>query len=438
MLMKNNNIILNEYKCLYIEPINDKYEAEGHRAVSKAIFEELLTFVLQNESQGTQFLVPTHKNELGSVLQAKSYVGVIEIKNKVVIEILPKIAIQEKNSRAGTQRSQDCETRKVFIKMLRCLKKSPFKHFNSAHLNTDKMPLLEIFIQMFLKEVEELVRKGLKSDYILKEENTEFLKGKLKIKEHLRMNYIHKERFFVEYDEYLQDRVENQLIKTTLAFLYKKAKSNDNVKRIREFLFVFNDISFSRNHKIDFSKVKLNRQMNDYKLVLQWCKLFLDEESFIAFKGKSAVFALLFNMNQIFEDYVATCLRKNYGDVKTQCSSKYLLEEPKMFQLKPDLIIDDNIIGDTKWKLINSDNRGEKYDISQSDIYQMFAYGKKYDKKEIWLIYPKSEKFQESIGTTFKFEDNLFLKVLCFDCKTGKFNPIIKRNSSCIIRKKRS
>ncbi len=309
--------------------------------------------------------------------------------------------------------------------MLRCLRHSPFKHFDSAHLNTDKMHLLEIFIQMFLKEVEELVRRGLKSDYLSKEENLGFLKGKLKIKEHLRKNYIHKERFFVEYDEYLQDRVENQLIKTTLEFLYKKAKSNDSVKRIREFLFVFDDISISKNPKADFSKVKLNRQMNDYELVLQWCKLFLNKESFVAFKGKSAVFALLFNMNRIFEDYVTHCLKKDnsQASIVPQKTSKSLLEEPRMFQLKPDLMIGDNIIGDTKWKLIDSENRKDKYDISQSDMYQMYAYGKKYKTEEIWLIYPKSESFTESMEIEFKFEANLHLKVLCFDCKEGKFNP---------------
>lgn len=46
---------------------------------------------------------------------------------------------------------------------------------------------------------------------------------------------------------------------------------------------------------------------------------------------------------------------------------------------------------DTKWKrLYNKEDK--RYGISQSDMYQMFAYSKKYDTKEIWLLYPKNEE----------------------------------------------
>ena len=58
----------------------------------------------------------------------------------------------------------------------------------------------------------------------------------------LNRNYIHKEKFYVQYQEFTRDRIENRLIKTALLYLYKKSKSNSNVKRIREFLFVFDEI----------------------------------------------------------------------------------------------------------------------------------------------------------------------------------------------------
>ena len=49
-----------------------------------------------------------------------------------------------------------------------------------ANLKSTNMPLLEIFITMFLSELEKLIRKGIRSDYIDKEENLKYLKGKLK------------------------------------------------------------------------------------------------------------------------------------------------------------------------------------------------------------------------------------------------------------------
>ena len=45
---------------------------------------------------------------------------------------------------------------------------------------------------------------------------------------------------------------------------------------------------------------------------------------------------------------------------------------------------------DTKWeRLIN--NERINYGISQSDMYQMYAYSKRYKAQDIWLLYPQTE-----------------------------------------------
>jgi len=295
--------------------------------------------------------------------------------------------------------------------MLKTLRKSPFKNFNMAHLKSSKMPLLEIFISMFLEELAKLVQKGIKSDYIAKEENIKFLKGKLLMGGQIKHNTIHKERFFVQYEEFSADRVENRLIKTTLAYLYEKSKSNKNQQRIREFLFVFDEIEISHTIKTDFSKVKLNRQMKDYEQLLLWCKTFLLENSFSPYRGHDVAFALLFDMNLLFESYVGHYLRKKGFDVSVQDRGKYLVESHNKFALRPDIVIRGNdkiIIADTKWKIIKDEK-----DISQADMYQLFAYGKKYANQKLYLIYPKSTDKQPKLS--YRYENGLDLKVYYFD-----------------------
>ena len=51
-----------------------------------------------------------------------------------------------------------------------------FKVSDFANLNTSKMPLFEIFIQMFLNDVQKLTRVGLKSGYVHVEENSKTFK----------------------------------------------------------------------------------------------------------------------------------------------------------------------------------------------------------------------------------------------------------------------
>lgn len=368
--------------------------------IEEKTFEAIEGFVLENE-ESAQYLKITTKKGFGKVLQAQNYVGVIQTKDGTTIEILPKISSIE-----SEEKSKD-----ILIKMLKTLKKSPFKNFNMANLKSSKLPLLEIFISMFLQELAKLVQKGIKSDYVTKEENLKFLKGKLKIGEQIKHNTIHKERFFVEYQEFSSDRVENRLIKTTLEYLYKKSKSNRNQQRIREFLFVFDEIKLSYDIKTDFSKVKLDRQMKDYEQVLLWCKTFLLENSFSPYKGTDVAFALLFDMNLLFESYVGNYLKKKGLDVSLQDKGKHLVEAPKKFALRPDIVIRENeqiIVADTKWKVIK-----EEKDISQSDMYQLFAYGKKYKNKQLYLIYPLNN--EKKLELFYEYENGLNLHVLFFD-----------------------
>ncbi len=389
-------IPLKEYEFLHCK------EGVGGKYISPTTFAQLEKFVLDNQDYA-QYLKLTTKPQYGKVLQAQNYVGLIQTKDGTTIEILPKIGSKE-----------------TLLKMLKTLKKSPFKSINTAHLKTRKMPLLEIFISMFLEELAKLIQRGIKSGYITKEENLKFLKGKLIMSQHIRRNFIHKERFYVEYQEWLSDRVENSLIKTTLNYLYKHSHSNTNQQRIREFLFVFDEVGMSRNIKSDFDKVHLDRQMRDYEQVLLWCRTFLLRNSFTPYRGSDVAFALLFDMNMLFESYVGAYLKRYmHRSVHLQHHRHYLAytdDKYGKFKLRPDFVIDDGeIIADTKWKILSEQERN--HGISQTDLYQLYAYGTKYEGcKKLFLIYPKNELEKlESYDFHRKPAKSLPLKILFFD-----------------------
>ena len=399
----SSQITLKEYEFLHTRKTSLCKE-EAHFIDEKS-FLELEEFVLSDDEYARYLKLGTQKG-FGKVLKAQNYVGVIQTKDGTTIEILPKI-----------QNLTTSESKTILLKMLKTLKKSPFKHLSSAHLKSSKLPLLEIFISMFLEELSTLIRSGIKSEYISQEENLHFLKGKLKVSQQIRHNAIHKERFFVEYEEFSSDRVENRLIKTTLKYLYKKSKLNKNQQKIREFLFVFDSIRVSHTPKEDFKKVKLNKNMKAYELVMQYVKVFLLENSFSPYKGSSLAFALLFDMNTLFESYVGSYLKRQGLDVKLQDKGKYLVDSHKKFALRPDIVINKGseleIIADTKYKNILFQK-----DISQADMYQLYAYGTKYKQtSQLYLIYPKNSELELERVSYIKNE--LHLDVLFFDLSLG-------------------
>ena len=382
-----------------------EFERIYQHDIDKKDFGDIENFILKNSDENAPFL-RIASGVGGKFIQARNYVGVLQTKSGLTIEILPKIA--DKN---------DAERSKaVFIKMLRTLKNFPFKSSNLASLKTQNLPLLEIFISMFLCELEALVKNGIKSDYVAIEENLNFLKGKLNINEQIKRNSIHKERFYVGYSEFLNDIKINRIIKKTLKFLYKKSNSSKNQQKIRELLFIFNEVSEFEDYKNFFAKLVINRQVKHYEQTLLWCKIFLLGNSFTPHNGDDLAFALLFDMNALFESYVGDFIKKSFPGTILQHSEKHLVEDPKSFKLRPDIFLKGKFIADTKWKIISS-----RDDISQADLYQLYAYGKKHECDKLHFIYPKIDDIRQKT-MKFRYDDEMLLEILYFDLEKDENN----------------
>lgn len=275
---------------------------------------------------------------------------------------------------------------------------------------------------MFLDEVFSIVKHGLKCNYECIQDNLNVFKGKMLFSKQLKYNVVHKEKFFVEYDEFNTNRAENRLLKSTLLYLYKKTTSNKNKNDIRTLLNSFVDVNESINYDDDFSKCTADRNMKGYATALLWSKVFLQGKSFTSFSGSNVAFALLFPMETLFENYVASLMRKQLQGTDYSFSAQdkgyHLFDNPKKFMLRPDIVIKNKIIKtvfvmDTKWKLLSLSKANAG--ISQADMYQMYAYQKKYNAKNITLLYPKTAENIDEGRLTFISNDGVTVNVKFVD-----------------------
>lgn len=399
---------------------NEDYKDDtSFKYLEKERFEELEQFILSftddnNSTEAMDFIKIGSKRNVGKTIQPKNYVGLIQMKNGFQVQILPKIHFSELE-----------DTKRTFLRMLKSLKDFPSKVFNDANLKMDRMNLYEIFINMYIQEVRNLVKKGIRSAYLQVEDNLCYYKGKLMVAQHIKNNQVHKERFYVGYDEFLANRPENKLIKSTLLKLQKVSSSASNIKDIRQLLTNFEMVEASINYAKDFVKVVIDRNTKDYEFLMRWSKVFLMNQAFTTFAGNTTARALLFQMDKVFEAYVAQNLRKvveDLGwDVSTQDRGFYLFDSPRQFALRPDIVITredgSRIILDTKWKsLVN--NPRQNYGISQADMYQMYAYSKKYKTPEIWLLYPVNDEMKDVGNIEFRtneYGDNVVVRLFFVD-----------------------
>ncbi len=447
--MKTNNILcITEWQRFGVDEIEQVCKKKAQQ-----VFNELVEFAHQE----TNHCFLKFKNS--KTLVAQNYVGLIQTKSGFCVEILPKTFQATKDSEGFKlqncmcKKSENCEickAKNILLKMLQSLKDSPFQESHFSNLKAQKLPLLEIFILMFLGEIENLIKKGIKSNYIVQEENRNFLKGKLLFNQNLKINFAHQERFFTSSDEFSQNIAPNRIIKSTLEVLSKQNLSIEVSSKLTQMRFIFAEIPSSQNIDKDLSRCQNTRNFKHYYVLLQWCEIFLKCKAFSVYSGDSKALALLFDMNNLFESFVASEMKKWCNDenfraknsqykefmedifgksqnisIKTQEKSKFLAENKEnncnIFQLKPDIVgyrkdsekdsKEVLFIADTKWKIVSNEK-----DISQADAYQMWAYLSKYKCTKGFLIYPKINNLEQNTEI-FEFKPRAYSETnlkICF------------------------
>ncbi len=103
------------------------------------------------------------------MLTYQNYVGVICLPDGDQIEIFPKTHNSEQALKASSRQN--------LVKMLRATRHLPSITSSTASLDIARMPLLDVFIQLFLNEVGKLVKRGITRQYQTQQENIAYLKG---------------------------------------------------------------------------------------------------------------------------------------------------------------------------------------------------------------------------------------------------------------------
>lgn len=321
------------------------------------------------------------------------YVGVIQAKG-VTLEILPKI-----------DKEEDTDWREVLIAMLKvCKKLSPDAH-GEAKVKRQNLNLLELYFELFLDEVNHLIRLGLLKQYRKETKNVQALKGKLEFAGHLNRNSIHKERFYTTHSVYDQNHKLHQILKEALLVISNMTKGSFLNDKCRRVMMDFPEVERLNVRATLFEKLILNRKSKPYEKAIELARLIILNYSPDIRGGKENMLAILFDMNTLWEEYVLRILQKASKDfesmeVSGQAKKKFWEKRT----VRPDIVIKYNgvtSIIDTKWKrVINSR-------ASIEDLRQMYVYNKYWGAKKSMLLYPKSGLDKNNItGSYYKDKTN--------------------------------
>ncbi|MBN2891400.1 MAG: hypothetical protein JXL97_06010 [Bacteroidales bacterium] len=379
--MRNKTIQIFEYQ---------KLKVGQFECFKKNHFDILVKY---NEKNENKYFTVGHES-----IVFKEYVGVIQVAG-TTIEILPK---------ADKENSNEKKWQAILLNMLKECRQLETESISSASLKLKSNSILDLYFELFLKEVEYLIHTGLVKKYRKTNNNLNVLKGQLNIPKQIVKNLIHKERFYTNYTVYDKNHILHKIIYKTLNVINKINYSPYLKDRLNRLFLDFPQMEDIKVNYKTFESIKLDRKTNRYENAINIAKLILLNYSPDIISGRDNVLAILFNMNDLWEQYVLVKL-KRYANKN---NLKVFGQTAKQFWnyrlLKPDILLikdEEKYIIDTKWKNVRNK------EVSTEDLRQVFAYNEFWNAKKGMLLYPDINNVSDFEGEYKNKKDNHFCKV---------------------------
>ncbi len=325
-------------------------------------------------------------------IKLRHFVGCLRV-GPVSLEILPKLGQEE----AGAGR----DWHGLLVHMLQVVTGARLVQEQAAPLATRSGSLEELFLARFLEVTGRLLREGLVRSYREVEENSATFRGRLLVGPHVRANVARQERVFIAHAIHDADNLPNRALHRALERVARGVSAR-LASRAEAALMDFPEVTPGPIRPADWSILhRLDRRTERYREALTLARLILQEERPDLRWGDAESFALLFDMNALFERYLERALRGLSGvRVHAQRGRDFWVPtEGAGSRLKPDLIVERAgerpLILDAKWK-IPSKGRPE-----DGDLRQLFAYLHAFDGEESALVYPRAHGEQVERGGRF-------------------------------------
>jgi 5-methylcytosine-specific restriction enzyme subunit McrC len=326
---------------------------------------------------------PNPGNNFQYRLRSKGWVGHIPVDGTVVV-VRPKVPIAS------------------IFRMLELAYK--LKSFNILEGETAVESLEEIYeriASILAKRVNDRFRHGLYRSYLERNNDLEYLRGRIDIRANIRNAIITAPRLHCRYEELTADLEENALLLLAIYLASRVGLKRDDVKRqVRQaYRNLIGTVSLEPKIARDCIGRFYHRLNDDYRPMHMLCRFLIEQTGPGTNVGNYDFLPFSLDMPKLFEEFVGEWLNENLPEalrVDTQYHVQLNANEDLSFRI--DLVLRNRRSGqavaviDVKYKLADKP--------SESDIQQVVAYAVELGVSRAHLVYPfrLSHSVQAKIG----------------------------------------
>lgn len=354
-------------------------------------------------------------------LQVSHYVGFIS-KGKTRLQILPKVY----EKRAPESEYEEWDAMRVMLNLLRASEFDKILELPEQVSSASSTELMELFISIFAHKIIRTYSQQMNREYIETVEDSPFIKGRIEFVQNLRQNPVRRDRHVVRFQTYEHDNLINNVIKTVCVRLLTMSRVADNKKSLKKALVYLDDAVEIRLSRELINSVQFTRLNMPFKPVYEMAKMFFLNLTPESYRGDNAVFSFLVPLNELFEYNVYKLFDAMDGNIRAQYQNSRSfvadMEGKSKLSIRPDILVsEDNrlvLIADAKYKNPGFE-KGEYTNISQADIYQVFAYARAYGISDVALIYPEFDDIASPVKT-LRLNDSageIRLSIACVDMR---------------------
>lgn len=165
------------------------------------------------------------------------------------------------------------------------------------------------------KGVTQLIKRGVRNDYIPTIESTGAPVGKINIAESIKSQYEVTHRLVCEHEEFVSDILLNQIIKAAIKVAISSEEVDSAIKKnLRRNLFHFHSISDINPKSIKWSQIRYDRNNASYKMLVNICYLLITGLLQSEDKGSMRLANIIDDqkMHRLYERFILEYYKRHY------------------------------------------------------------------------------------------------------------------------------